>query len=107
MFKNNIKEAIIFIKRFLRGRGISIDRIVLFGSYAENTFSQESDVDIAIISSDFEHKDIFQRSEMLKGLDWDLVERFMLPFDVVPISSQEWRESSSFIVDFAHRGIEA
>ena len=106
MFKDNIKEAIKFIKHFLGQQGISIDKIILFGSYADNTFTQESDVDIAIISSAFEHKDIFQRAEMLKGLDWALVERFMLPFDIIPISLQEWKGSNSLIVEFAHQGIE-
>lgn len=106
MPKKRIKKVIEFIKNFLEGRGIAINKIVLFGSYANSSFQQNSDVDIAIVSRDFERKNIFQRAQMLKGLDWALVGRFMLPFDIVPLSLKEWDQSDSLIAEFAHQGQE-
>jgi predicted nucleotidyltransferase len=106
MPQERIREIVGFIKEFLKPRPVAINKIILFGSYAKESFSKESDVDIAIVSKDFEKKDVFQRAEMLKGLNWALVERFMLPFDIVPISLKEWQESSSLAVEFVREGEE-
>ena len=106
MLDERSKKIINFIKDFCQQRTIKINKIILFGSCARNNFSAESDMDIAIVSNDFEQKDIFKRTDMLKGLNWSLVERFMLPFDIVPISLSEWKESSSLIVEFVKQGKE-
>ena len=106
MSQDKVREALNFIKDFMKKRGITINKLILFGSYARKDFSPESDVDIAIVSNDFAGKDIFQRAEMLDNLQWALVERFMLPFDIVPISFGEWENSSSLIVDYAREGRE-
>jgi uncharacterized protein len=107
MFEDKIREAVNFIKEFLTGAGISVEKIILFGSHAKGAFTRDSDIDIAIVSRDFDGKDTFQRADMLKGLDWALVERFMLPFDVVVISSQEWNASGSFLAEIVRQGQEA
>jgi len=104
MSQERIGEIIDFIRGFLQVRNISIHKIILFGSYAKKSFSNESDVDIAIVSEDFAGKDVFQRAEMLKGLHWALVEKFMLPFDIVPISLKDWQKSSSLVVEFVRGG---
>ena len=95
------KDFLNFIKNFLEERRIKINRLVLFGSFAKNTMTADSDVDVAVVSSDFSGKDIFERAQMLRGLDWALVEHFSLPFDIVPISLEEWNRSSSAVVTFA------
>lgn len=104
MVKGRIKEAVELIKTFLKKSNITADRIIVFGSYIRSNYTKDSDLDIAIVSRDFNEKDIFQKAEMLKGLKWSLVEKFMLPFDIVPISLKEWRESSSLVVDFVKEG---
>lgn len=104
MVEERIREAVSLIKDFLKARNIKAERIVIFGSYVKGTHREDSDLDIAIISEDFTGKDIFQKAEMLKGLKWHLVERFNLPFDIVPISLEEWQRSSSLIVEFIKEG---
>ena len=37
----------------LRNKGIEVSKVILFGSYAKGTARPESDIDIAIISSQF------------------------------------------------------
>lgn len=106
MSEEKIREIVNFLRDFLRTRHINIQKIILFGSYAKKKFSEESDVDLAIISKDFEGKDIFQRAEMLKGLIWAMVRRFRLPFDIVPVSLQEWENSHSLAVAFIREGKE-
>lgn len=49
-------QAIKIIKRFvkiLKKNGISIDRVILYGSYARNKMRPDSDIDVAIVSKDF------------------------------------------------------
>lgn len=104
MVEKRIREAVNLIKDFLKERNIKIDKIIIFGSYIKGNYKEDSDLDIALISRDFDGKDVFQKTEMLKGLKWSLVERFMLPFDIIPISLKEWQESSSLIVEFVKEG---
>ena len=103
MSKKRIKVILKFIKDFLDSRQIKTDRLILFGSYARKTQTKDSDIDIAVVSRDFENKNIFKRSQMLTGLDWILVKEFKLPFDIIPLSLKEWKDSplsQDMIVDY-------
>lgn len=104
MAEERIKPAVELIRDFLKERNIKVNRIVVFGSQVKGSFRVDSDIDLAIVSPDFEGKDIFQRAQMLKGLKWEIVEKFMLPFDIIPISFKEWQESSSLIVEYIKEG---
>lgn len=49
-------EAVRIIKKFaerLRQEGISVDRVILYGSYAAGKVRPDSDIDVAIVSKDF------------------------------------------------------
>jgi predicted nucleotidyltransferase len=49
-------QAIRVIKEFvnaLKREGITIDRVVLYGSYVRGNVRPDSDIDVAIISKDF------------------------------------------------------
>ncbi len=49
-------QAIRVIKEFvkaLRREGITIDRVILYGSYAKGNVRPDSDIDVAVISKDF------------------------------------------------------
>jgi predicted nucleotidyltransferase len=104
MVEGTVKQAVDLIKDFLRGRNIVADNIVVFGSYARGDYRDDSDIDIAIISRDFEGKDIFQKADMLKGLRWALVNKIFLPIDIVLLSLSEWTESTSLTVEFIKSG---
>jgi predicted nucleotidyltransferase len=104
MAETPVKQIAQFIKDLLRGRDITVDEIIVFGSYARGNYTEDSDLDIAVISQDFNGKDVFQKARMLKGLKWALVEKFELAFDIVPLSLKQWQESSSLVVDFVKEG---
>lgn len=104
MAEARVREAAGLINGFLKNRNITVDRIIVFGSYAKGNYTKDSDLDIAIISRNFNGKDVFQKAEMLKGLKWALVEKFELAFDIVPVSLKQWEESSSLVVDFIKEG---
>jgi len=104
MVEARVRQAAELIKNFLKDRNIAVDKIVIFGSYTKGNYTKDSDLDIAVISQDFNGKDVFQKAEMLKGLKWTLVEKFELSFDIVPVSLKQWQESSSLVVDFIKEG---
>ena len=104
MSQRKIKQIVSFISIYLKNQGIILNKLILFGSYAQGTSTKDSDVDLAIVSKEFSGKDIFQRADMLVDLHWALVKKFKLPFDVVSISLDEWKKSSSLVVGFAKQG---
>lgn len=105
MVKSEDRQAIEYLKGFLRKRNIKVNKIVIFGSRARGKFNQNSDMDIAVISKDFEGKGIFKKALMLKGLKWFLAEKFSTPFDIIPMSPSEWN-GPSLIAQFAKQGFE-
>ena len=49
-------QAIRIVREFvnaLKREGITIDRVILYGSYAKGTVRPDSDIDVAVISKDF------------------------------------------------------
>ena len=47
---------------------IAVEAIVLYGSYARGTAYELSDIDVAIISSDFEGVPMYRRQEIIADL---------------------------------------
>ncbi len=45
--------------------GVRTERVILYGSYAVDRAKDESDIDLVIVSPDFEDKDIRERLELL------------------------------------------
>jgi uncharacterized protein len=48
--------------------GIRVERVILYGSYARNTAYDGSDIDVAVISPDFEEMPINRRQEIIADL---------------------------------------
>jgi uncharacterized protein len=55
-----------FIQSLLKG--LRVDAVVLYGSYAHGTPHEWSDIDLAVISPDFEGVPIWKRQEMIAHL---------------------------------------
>lgn len=71
----NILEIIIkYIQEI--SKEISIDKVIIFGSYAKNCYNEDSDIDIAIFSKDFKNTSIIDAMSFLliktSGLGIDL-----------------------------------
>ncbi len=61
---NTIVNSFIEIIR----QDIKIDEVYLFGSYAKGTSNEYSDIDVAVVSKDFEGIRFFDRKKLLKHL---------------------------------------
>ncbi len=78
----------------------NIEAIILFGSYAKGTENENSDIDIAIISSDF--KDIIEDGAKLIGFTWKIDTRI----EPHPITTEDYKNvSNPFVKEVMNTGI--
>lgn len=84
---NSINEFIKEIKKHY-----NITTIILFGSYAKGTENEDSDIDIAVISDDFE--DIYECMANLMGMTWDIDVRI----EPHPIKKKDFDEESDYFI---------
>jgi predicted nucleotidyltransferase len=98
--KEIIKTKNILFKLF-RNRNISVDKIVIYGSYARGVVKAESDIDVMVISRDFRGKDFFQKVAMVRGIHSDIVKQINKPVDLLYYSDKEWEKGTSIIVNAA------
>lgn len=103
MVKRDINEEIAnIIKKYVEkiSKHYKIDAIILFGSYAKGTYNENSDIDIAIISSDF--KDIIEDGAKLIGLTWKIDTRI----EPHPIAKEDYDNiSTPFVQEIVNTGV--
>jgi predicted nucleotidyltransferase len=97
------KAALKIVDRFRReieARGIKTQKIILYGSFANGTQSEESDIDLVIVSDDFSQKDYWERIDILSEAIYEV----FAPIEAVAMTTEEWERGDSFIADFATNG---
>ena len=65
MVKKQVAKIVKDFIKAVKQRNITVEAVVLFGSYAHNKANKDSDIDIAVISPDF-GKDFLNESILLK-----------------------------------------
>jgi len=96
-----VKDIRDLLEKLLKQKGISIYKIILFGSFVKGGFGKESDIDIIIVSKDFRNRSIFERVEKTTGVGRELVKRFQRPFDLIYYSDEEWEEKKLLLINEA------
>ena len=103
MVKRTIDSRIMeSIKKYIEkiSQYYKIEAIILFGSYAKGTENEDSDIDIAIISSDF--SDITEDGAKLIGLTWKIDTRI----EPHPITTEDYKKvSNPFVREVVDTGI--
>jgi len=100
MGKAAVLKIIGHFKDALEKKGIKIERIVLYGSYAAGTQREGSDIDLVVISDDFSGLGYWQRIDLLSAAIYEVFK----PIEAVAMTRAEWEKGDSFIVDFARNG---
>lgn len=103
MVKKKYNEIARVLKKLLEKRKVRSSKIILFGSRIRGKPNKDSDIDIIILSKDFENKDVFEKVRLMSGVHRELVKTLMLPADIMYYSLSEWRRSSSLIIDMAKK----
>lgn len=103
MLKRNVLKKIVKdnIIELFKARNIIVDKIIFFGSFVRGKTKQDSDIDIIVVSHNFRDKDLFERVELTKDIDRELVKRFNKPFDLLYYSDIEWEKGHSLIITAA------
>ena len=65
--RQKIKTVVSRYIRNLESLGIDVQKVIIFGSQAKGTFNEDSDIDIdiAVVSKDFEKMDLWERARYL------------------------------------------
>lgn len=92
MVKKKISEIRKIICNYisvLEKENISIERVILYGSYASGTARPDSDIDLVVISRDFDAIPVIDRLQLLSRLTL----RVGAPLEVLGYSPKEIRAS--------------
>ena len=90
MVTQEIREIINRFVEAVLSRGIRVDKAILYGSYASGKEGKDSDLDVAVISSDF-GKDRYEEGTMLMKLAWRIDPRLHpVPLSAVSFAEETW-----------------
>jgi len=104
MVKSIVIEAITSLQQCLKETGLDVSKIILFGSQSREEATEESDIDILIISEDFQGKDIFERAKLTKDAEIAATKKFMVPFDIITLTPDEFENETSPVALYAKKG---
>ena len=98
--ENIIQVIIKYIEEV--AKDITIDRVIIFGSYAKNSYNSDSDIDIAIFSEDFED------SKKIEFMSYLLIKTSGLGYDIQPqpFSLEDLRNPEGIVKEIIDTGIE-
>jgi predicted nucleotidyltransferase len=92
------------VQRYLQvlSQEIKIDRAILYGSYARHRYTPDSDIDLAIISPDFNSKDYLKYLVLLSEKSAEIGE----VIEALPYTPQEDRhpDPRSFLAEIKRTG---
>lgn len=104
MADDRIQEIMKYFEQKLIEDGLELNRIILFGSAYQGNYTNESDIDIAIISDDFIGKTIFQRAELTGDAVWDTIKKFKVALDVIKLTVEEFENETRMIASYVKEG---
>ena len=104
MVKRKIVKAANYLKESLQESGVKVDKLIVFGSQARGTARKDSDIDIVIISRDFKDKDIFARAKLTGNAHWEVMQKILIPLDLVAMTPEEFESGNSLIAESAKDG---
>jgi len=104
MAEERINEIINYLLECITSEFVKVDKIILFGSYSNNTCTDESDLDIGIISNDFNNKNIFERAKLISNAERMTIKKFMVPLDIVMLTPEELLNETSLIASYIKNG---
>lgn len=98
--KNSIKKKIDKYIQTLKNY-VEIDKVVLYGSWANGSPNELSDIDLAIFSPDFGNSKL-KELQLLSKLSWEVDETI----EAIPYSSNKLNtyDSTSFIYEIIETG---
>jgi predicted nucleotidyltransferase len=100
MDKSSALETIDRFRVVLESKDVTVNKIILYGSFAREDYRDDSDIDVIVISDDFASLNYWERIDLLSEAIYEIFE----PIEAVSFTSNEWESSNSFLVDYAKDG---
>jgi predicted nucleotidyltransferase len=82
-----------YLNDSLKQNGLTGYRLALFGSHLSGKNTAESDLDLIIISDNFEGKDIFERGKITMTAELKTLKKFMIPLDILKLTRDEFENA--------------
>ena len=101
MGQETVLTTIKKFKNALESINIQVDQLILFGSQAEGTAREDSDIDLVVISSSFTNKSYWERINILS----DAIYQVFAPIEASAFTPDEWKSKKSLISDYAKNGV--
>ena len=101
MGQETVLTTVKKFKNALESIDIRVDQLILFGSQAEGTAREDSDIDLVVISSSFTNKSYWERINILS----DAIYQVFAPIEASAFTPDEWKSKKSLISDYAKNGV--
>jgi predicted nucleotidyltransferase len=100
MLESTVLTSVKKYMTVLQGAGIDVEMAVVFGSQATGTAHKWSDIDLLVVSPQFDA----MRDRSSANLLWRLAAQVDSRIEPIPCGSLQWREDdSSAIIEIARR----
>jgi len=110
MGQDTVLATVKRFKNVLESINIRVDQLILFGSHAEGTAREDSDIDLVVISSSF--SDVVISSSFSDKGYWeriniltDAIYQVLAPIEASAFTPDEWKSEKSLIFDYAKNGV--
>lgn len=96
--KANVKETLENVINAIQNT-VSVQRIYLFGSYADNTYTDESDLDLCVVTS----LQGLRKIDVLRKLRKAMVHDVDMPIDLLVYDNNEFNERAILATTMEHK----
>ena len=92
-----IRSVVDKYKQSLETLGIRVKKIILYGSYASGNAKNESDIDLLVVSDDFEKMDLWERLSLLGSARMGIKR----PMEILGFTEEEFKaeQRGTFVGD--------
>lgn len=101
--KDNKQLIIDIVESYAKavGKEIKVSKVILYGSYAKGTQHKDSDIDVAVVSSDFTGDTVEDRLKLMK-CRWEID----LGIEPMPFRPEDFISDDPFVREIIETGIE-
>ena len=101
---SRIETLIAEFLKEIKNLGVDITMIVLFGSQSDGSATNESDIDLALISPSFEGLTSLERRKRVKSAQFHIIDRYRIPVDLILLTPTEYETEQSLRMSFIRQG---
>lgn len=95
-----VKNTINYYAALLRNEGLTLEKIILFGSFSKGMQNEDSDIDIAVILKKFNEDKFTTRLKLLK-----LSRKFEEVIEPHPFLEKDFNENDPFAAEILNTGL--